>query len=339
MFLQRFLQQIGDLAWNVESRGSVAATDWIKTGEARVECEHWIGPKRIEGKDSEGGQIDVFITDDRHHLSIENKIWSPEGDEQVTRYCNYQHDRNFVLFLTLDGEQAQTEKPNYAPISYRDHILPWLKACQRHAANIPIIRETIRQYIITVRGLTEGLTMHQTDKQIRDAMRQHPRAALAIRHTLDHVILAEVRKLVEEVQKRIVEKSTGREWTVEIEPLEAKDQGLYVTQRDWRDTQVKWEGNPYIVQQSFLGIRCHKDLSVRHDWDCDTKFRTSFPGFWKGGVDDDYWPHWRLLEKARFSSEEGIERLFRADQRRDFVEEIVKELVAIAEYCDRKFGT
>ena len=114
---------------------------------------------------STGGRIDIFLTDGEHHLSIENKIWSGEGEVQVTRYCNYLLDRNFVLFFDAPRRQARIPaKKNYRPISYSEHILPWLESCRRHAVDFPILRETIKQYIITVKRLTGGRTM---DSRIR----------------------------------------------------------------------------------------------------------------------------------------------------------------------------
>ena len=124
-------------------------------------------------------RIDIFITDDKRHISIENKIYAGEGEKQVTRYCKYEPESNLVLFLTLEGYEADT-KEKYHPISYQDHILPWLESCQKHCADLPILRETIKQYIITIKGLTGGLTMQEMNENLKQLMLENIEAAHAI---------------------------------------------------------------------------------------------------------------------------------------------------------------
>ena len=237
-FLQLFLNQIGE---------QVDQAFGINAERATVKREKVIGPIVIDGERSTGGRIDIFVSDGEHHLSIENKIWSEEGEKQVTRYCNYLSDanvRNFVLFLTLHGEEADTEKENYKPISYREHVLPWLRSCQQHATDFPILRETIKQYIITVERLTGGFVM---DRQIRDAMRQHYRAAWEIRWAFDEPVKGEVADLVPEVRTELSAQAEQREWDVQ---RAGRSPGLRIEhkQKSWGDTQVRWE-------YDWLGIR------------------------------------------------------------------------------------
>ena len=118
-FLGTFLRQV---------EGSLPGDFRIDAEKARVFPEYFIGGVDRSDRNSTGGRIDIFITDGARHISIENKIRHGEGDDQVDRYCNYRPKSNFVLFLTLDGREAETAKQeNYGPISYRDHIAPWLE--------------------------------------------------------------------------------------------------------------------------------------------------------------------------------------------------------------------
>ena len=207
-FLELFLNQVG-------------RADRLNARNATVKREKSFGRVVMDGASSKGGRVDIFITDGSRHISIENKIGTDEGDEQVTRYCKA--PGNFVLFLTVDGKPARRsrkELPNYSPISYPEHILPWLEACQRHAFNPPVLRETIKHYIISVRRMTGSFNMHQSDKQIGDAIRQHPAAAIAIRDTIDAVLSEELAALVEEVEKRMQEDGKGSEWAIQVRPVE-----------------------------------------------------------------------------------------------------------------------
>ena len=131
-----------------------------------------------------GGSIDIFITDDARHISIENKIHHGEGDHQVDRYCNYRPESNFVLFLTPDGRRANTKKSNYAPISYGEYIVPWLEGCHKHCTDLPALRESIKQYLFLVRELTNGdPLMNEVDEDVKRLLRKNVEAAhLVYRH-------------------------------------------------------------------------------------------------------------------------------------------------------------
>lgn len=309
VFLQLFLEQIGDLVWTEGApKRRIPATTWIDATAATVKREYVIGPVEGAGSDSKGGRIDIFITDPNHDLSIENKIGSEEGDEQVTRYCNHQHERNFVLFLTLEGSEAKTNKPNYAPISYPGHIVPWLEACKRECADFPILRETITQYITIVRELTGRPTMRGSDEKIRESTRRNYRAALAIRGALDELVRSESATLVQEVCDRITE-DAGDEWTIEIEDLEKRSKGLLLTRKRWGNIQVRWEGYP-ISRSSGTGIRQGE------------------PGTAK-------WSNWKMLEECEFENETGLEHLF--ERRNKLIGIVVDRLRSLAEQCDKEF--
>ena len=318
-FLELFLKQVG-------------RADQFNARTAKVKREKFLGRVVMDGKNSRGGRVDIFVTENSRHVSIENKIRTEEGDEQVTRYCNF--PGNFVLFLTVDRKPARRkELPNYSPISYPEHILPWLEACQRHAFNSPVLRETIKHYIISVRRMTGSFNMHQSDKQIGDAIRQHPAAAIAIRDTIDAVLSEELAALAEEVEKRMQEDGKGSEWTIQVRPVEQSYGGLYVKRASWGDTWVTWAGDSRMKEASCLGIRRSKESS--DPWEGATGFSERFPGMKGSGSGE--WPYWRSVD-APFTEERGFTCLLDNDWRKDFANEVVRELVELARYCDEKLG-
>lgn len=323
-FLRFFLQQLGDLVWRDEPR-RIAAKEWIKPENATVEPEKLIGNVTFVKEDPEsstGGRIDIFLTDGEHHLSIENKIWSGEGEVQVTRYCNYQPDRNFVLFLTLQGGSADTAKKNYRPLSYSEHILPWLESCRRHAVDFPILRETIKQYIITVKRLTGGRTM---DSRIRDAMKRHYKAAREIRNSFDELVAEQKQDLVQQVQKQIEPQAKQQGWDLRPPPKHA---GLVLShEKSWGETEVYWEDD-------WVGISVPPESPAAQKWDkrradVNKEFR------WLNGKAYSGLPCWGYVPTGRFSTAEGIEHLFNDSKRGELAEDLRKKLVALAEYCDK----
>lgn len=130
---------------------------------ANVEVEKRIG--LINEDYSEGGNIDILITDNkRNAIIIENKIYANDQEKQMTRYYNYakrNHEKCYLFYLTLDGKEASVSSTNgiknlggIQNISYASEILTWLELCREKAVNHSIIRETITQYIHLIKYLT-----------------------------------------------------------------------------------------------------------------------------------------------------------------------------------------
>ncbi len=106
------------------------------------------------------GRIDIFLKDDNQNvIIIENKIYAPEQKDQLLRYKNA-YPQSKLFYLTLFGEESEesndkgTKKVNYVPISYEKDIIGWLEECKEKAVDIPILRESITQYINLIKKLT-----------------------------------------------------------------------------------------------------------------------------------------------------------------------------------------
>ena len=148
LFLDRFLSQFG------------IAGNEFDSNRSKVEIEFHIGG--IDTTDSTGGRIDILITDSHaHRILIENKIYAGDQHEQLLRYHRYD-PKAALFYLTLSGNEPSeysTGKQDFPfrPISYRDDMLKWLNECYKCSVGLPIVRETIFQYICLIRQLT-GLT-------------------------------------------------------------------------------------------------------------------------------------------------------------------------------------
>jgi hypothetical protein len=125
--------------------------------------EHWLGYVT----ESEGGYIDILLTDNNHHhIIIENKIYAGDQRNQLIRYHSTYPEAP-IVYLTLDQRgPSHTSTFNDKSvlsklicISYKSDILPWLEFCKKNAVDHAVLRETITQYINLIKELT-----HQTMK-------------------------------------------------------------------------------------------------------------------------------------------------------------------------------
>ncbi|QIY83248.1 PD-(D/E)XK nuclease family protein [Chryseobacterium sp. NEB161] len=135
--------------------------------KSNVSVEKYIGEKTCDT----GGRIDIAIEDSEGRLiCIENKIDAGEQENQLLRYYNYcKKFKYHLLFLTLDGKETKTfkisESKVYA-ISYKKHIVEWLELCKKETVNLPILRESIGQYINLIKKLTNQTTNTKMAKDI-----------------------------------------------------------------------------------------------------------------------------------------------------------------------------
>jgi hypothetical protein len=145
LFLKLFVDQFGIVDFDTET--SIATV------------EEYIGI--ISEDHSIGGRIDILITDsNRKHIIIENKVFAADQYNQLVRYYNFD-DKASLFYLTLDGSSpsawsinGKLSQEQFKCISYKSDIIFWLEKCKKEAVSMPIIRETIVQYINLLKELT-----------------------------------------------------------------------------------------------------------------------------------------------------------------------------------------
>lgn len=151
----------------------------LDTAIASVDVEKYIGRQT----DSEGGRIDIYLTDGKHSIIIENKIYAGDQHHQMLRYWNYgmsqkgdDTEKSFVLiYLTLDGCSPSKEslgedlkENDIVCLSYKSDIRGWLDRCVELASRTPLVRETINQYISTIDILTNNVM--EDNKELLDIL-------------------------------------------------------------------------------------------------------------------------------------------------------------------------
>ena len=151
----------------------------LDTAIASVGVEKYIGRQT----DSEGGRIDIYLTDGKHSIIIENKIYASDQHHQMLRYWNYgmsqkgdDTEKSFVLiYLTLDGCSPSKDslgedlkENDIVCLSYKNDIRGWLDRCVELASRTPLVRETINQYISTIDILTNNVM--EDNKELLDIL-------------------------------------------------------------------------------------------------------------------------------------------------------------------------
>lgn len=157
LFLEFFLDELGITTLNINN--------------AKIKLEKSVGDQ---------GRLDIYITDaEDTSIVIENKIYAELQDSQLEHYCEFLErekcKNKYLIFLTLSPYDRNCEENiitlikkwvqivKFNHISYRYEMLSWLEKCREKAVQLPLIRESLTQYIQTIKILTN---MNTTNNMI-----------------------------------------------------------------------------------------------------------------------------------------------------------------------------
>lgn len=155
VFLKLFVKQLGIT---------------LDTSSTNVKVEKYIG----KITDSSGGYIDIFISDNKgQSITIENKIYAGDQDNQLLRYFNF--NPNNILYLTLWGDAPEDYSSSglirdeeFKRISYKEDIIDWLVSCRKEAVELPLLREGISHYINLIQLLTGQTGTTKMNKEVKE---------------------------------------------------------------------------------------------------------------------------------------------------------------------------
>lgn len=303
----------------------------IDIESAELILEYSVGTRDDENK--QGGRIDIFIKDKNHcALAIENKIYAGDQYAQIERYCNYKKENYKVLYLTLDGSEPSIESKgelisgkDFYLLSYKEDILKWLKLCMKEATDTPILRETIKQYILLIKKLT--LTMdNQAEKELMDIMFQYYEEASFITNNFNKArqsIAEEIRQLVYE---SLSEKISN------IYDLEMGNPTTSTYSQIWFYLKEFSQSNLYFGLESFSGTGWHNGdlfIGVFNNGATKSKF-----GEQAGNSNTNkWWVDQHLIKemgqvKINFSNADTLRRLHTDVQfKKEFTEHIVMQVI------------
>lgn len=160
------------------SQGALFYKEFIRTVLPNQEIFENINTKYLYVKDEEGiknGYIDIFINHkDKVNpfiIIIENKILAVDQEKQLSRYYEnlkrrpgIDSDRMRILYLSpIEGLPSEhsiekelreelREKGILIIISYRDHIIKWLRCCNE-LVKAPKVHSSITQYLLTLESI------------------------------------------------------------------------------------------------------------------------------------------------------------------------------------------
>jgi len=215
VYLELFLNLLNDKIKSDEnSNTQLSLVLDVKTTKVFVEMH--VGKQTEE----EGGRLDIICQDrDNHCLIIENKIHAPDQENQLLRYHNF--DKNATLvYLNLFGDEPSQSSVgnkdhaelNLVLMSYETDITRWLELCLKESYHLPVIRETIFQYLNTIKKITNQIEIKEMDNEIVNLLivnREKISSALLIEKSVKDAKKALLRKFGDELTSALEQKYAG----------------------------------------------------------------------------------------------------------------------------------
>ncbi len=260
----------------------------------------------------EGGRLDIYVTDTKHRVIIENKIYAGDQKNQMRRYWNYgikkgagtgQASTTFrLVYLTLDGHKPDDSSTNgltddnYICISYKSEILSWLERCLELSARQPLIRETIIQYINTIKSIT-NITMEKNDELLEILGKEdNLNAVFDIANNCDNLVNNIVNKEFLPALSKIAEEKGFELEYEEGDWINRSWAGGDFHHKDWKFLKGRFEFEKRGLNDLIFGYRIKNDYKRSDvlDWEkvqerYGAKDRNNQFWIWKVFKGDRWW--------------------------------------------------
>lgn len=236
IYLKLFFEEIKELK---------TLKDDFDYDNAKIIVEEYLGT--INNEYSEGGFIDIVIKDVKNQVVIENKIYANDQKGQLYRYKkNYPNCK--LIYLTLEGKtpcqssykiengkELNLEK-DIILVSYRDQIKKWIENCHAKSHSLPIIRETLIQYLNLIKKLTNQTTNNLKTMEILEILKKNVQQSFEITRSIEPL----KSKLYYDFFENLIQFSKNKEIMVDTRNLNNKSNfGLYLIPKEWHSKPYK----------------------------------------------------------------------------------------------------
>jgi hypothetical protein len=335
-----------------------------------TKVEHYIGGKNIikgnngdGNNDSAGGRIDIYLWDVKNSLSIENKIDAGDEEKQIVRYSNYNKDNNIVYYLNLYGDSPSNDSKgslksniDFYCISYSETILNWLEKCQKEVSDFPIIRETIKQYSITIKRLTGQLINQEMKEEIKNLIKANFKSANTIANNIEKVKIEVVDGFLDELKTNLENKlrkneekedgNTSKEkndsWSIKFKENKKDKQAYRSLRIIKKSVNIVLQGQPlFWKNETILGLSSNKGSEdVKNIWKelkqeelkrkkKNLKYQLIEDKYSKN---NEFWLFYRTI--FNFEKIDDFTKLLQNDSRKKLIKDVTDEIISLTKKFD-----
>ena len=269
----------------------------IDTGSCSVEIEKHAG--FISEDKTEGGRIDIFISDKyNNHIIVENKIYAGDQFNQLVRYHKHSEHAN-ILYLTLNGDVPSKNSygtlidgEHFKRISYKNDVIEWLEECRKECAVLPIIRESITQYINLIKYLTNQTLNHTMQDELSVIIKNNLEAAISIHTNMDKALDKVSIEFGKDLEQEFEKRNLNCYYRINFKE---RYNGIWISKPEWKYVNIGFQFQAYDKDMIY-GFSCKKHPKAHPIPDELQKLLKALP--YNNKKNNDWWPWFNDVEPS-----------------------------------------
>lgn len=302
----------------------------------------------LKGKVSlyrEKDNIDILIQSSAHSIIIENKIYTQDHSFQLSRYVSiieregYAKEDISLVYLTLFGEEPREQELeiDVTLLSYQKNICSWIEASLEHTKTIPILHETLKQYLDIINGLTHQSKERRGIVEIKDFLlkESHLQTIIALEPS---IIEAKV-----EIQlnfwKRLLDNLMKADYHFTFYNMNSDNIGLtesvqryYQFQKNSKDYGIKYQVDENLIffvelrNNIFYGFEFEDEAMIE---EAQKEMIDSLEVVWRESFEDIYWKYPRKPLDFKSFNHQNVFDLINEEQAKEDIEKISNEIIRL----------
>ncbi|WP_188051092.1 PD-(D/E)XK nuclease family protein [Flavobacterium sp. GP15] len=201
---------------------------------------------------------------------------------------HYENKQDYKSHLESNRSKAHIHQCLYYPISFEKDIKQWLEKCLEKTVSLPIIRETLLQYLNLINKITNQSTNNKMSKEIVESMKTNIISSFEISRNIE----ALKSELYNEFIEHLKAYATKNEMTYnENWKNKSSEFGLFFKPKSWEDNHLQicviFDSKNYMGL--YVGISYLPALNTTDKIKVRTKFKEN------GFKENDWWI-WKYTE-------------------------------------------
>jgi hypothetical protein len=298
--------------------------------------------------------IDLYITDEKKHIIIENKIHAHDQGNQIKRYIEIIRNQNagikfddiLVVYLSLDrkdpskyslGEleiegtyilKENTKIAQFKSIHYKREVIEWLTKCKFEVQNISNLNESLKQYLDVIKIINneykdKAMNLSDYIKNDKSIYKLAIEVQKSIPEARNGIVLEFFSKVINELKGKL-----GNEWVVELPGDLSKRYGFpfRIYKKSWGNKNSLIFGFEFEKNNFYSGcfgvVRRNDKVIIKAD--ITNHFKEEIKSLDINPKTTAWWLHWEYLPAIKGKSDFAEFVLFDKNAEKDFVHRILQ---------------
>jgi hypothetical protein len=233
----------------------------------------------------------------------------------------------------MNSEGNLNFKTDFQCLSYSKDIIHWLEVCQMKAVSKPIIRESIRQYILLLKKLTHQLSDNEMEDKIIKLINLNYLQARTVANNIEKAEILAANELLNEIEQLLIAED-DENWILGTDDISEKWSGLNYWRKDIEKIWIKIEGHPFVHKtKNYVGIITEVDeyyYAARKMIEQENDYFLNFNS-------SSTWPCYMEISQMNFADDEVRANLFNALKKSEMARVVSVTILELKKMFDKYF--